>query len=331
MKIQQSQTMMKKVLVLAGVSIEVGVAALSLVSLSARASVVPERKVGGAVIKFVVPKGEGYADKVDFAQLDSDPAYKIPQAALDALTPEEIAGWSQEELDQLYARLPSGPIPDGAFKGSIILAPGAGMKRMLDVASGKEQSTFVRDHKFLNLATKALGMEIKGDEDLVRLLGESFWHGKVFYRDQKVLRNLLEPWHVRFLSWLAMGKLGLKFSGPNTSPDPAIKKGEFGHKEKRLFPAKLYCGQSILDSRRESVIIDYAYSDELPGYGEAPKLNAIASRKGLQIRDEIRMVKPGFYLGRAYAAKAFLLNFTLYNPKFTKSESECWPVRDEKI
>ena len=32
-----------------------------------------------------------------------------------------------------------------------------------------------------------------------------------------------------------------------------------------LFPAKLYCGQSLLDSRRESVIIDYFFSDELPG------------------------------------------------------------------
>ena len=25
------------------------------------------------------------------------------------------------------------------------------------------------------------------------------------------------------------------------------------------------------------------------------------------------MVRPGFYLGRAYAGKAFLLNFVLYN------------------
>ena len=32
-----------------------------------------------------------------------------------------------------------------------------------------------------------------------------------------------------------------------------------------LFPAKLYCGQSLLDGRRESVIIDYAFTDELPG------------------------------------------------------------------
>jgi hypothetical protein len=48
------------------------------------------------------------------------------------------------------------------------------------------------------------------------------------------------------------------------------------------------------------------------------------------------MVRPGFYLGRAYANRAFLLNFTLYNPDvadagteaFAKGEpvaEDCWP------
>jgi hypothetical protein len=78
-----------------------------------------------------------------------------------------------------------------------------------------------------------------------------------------------------------------------------------------LFPAKLYCGQSLLDSRRESVIIDYAYTDMLPGYQKSP--DSLAGRGGLRIRDEIRMIRPGFYLGRAYARNIFLLNFTLYN------------------
>ena len=52
--------------------------------------------------------------------------------------------------------------------------------------------------------------------------------------------------------------------------------------------------------------------------------------------NEIRMVRPGFYLGRAYANRAFLLNFTLYNPEvadagteaFAKGEpiaEDCWP------
>ena len=66
-----------------------------------------------------------------------------------------------------------------------------------------------------------------------------------------------------------------------------------------LFPAKVYCGQSLLDSRRESIIIDYAFTDEIRGLPREPGL--LAGRGGLRIRDEIRMVRPGFYLGRAYA------------------------------
>ena len=48
------------------------------------------------------------------------------------------------------------------------------------------------------------------------------------------------------------------------------------------------------------------------------------------------MVRPGFYLGRAYAGKVFLLNFMLYNksiaerdgPAFAntgKAAEDCWP------
>ena len=85
-----------------------------------------------------------------------------------------------------------------------------------------------------------------------------------------------------------------------------------------MFPAKLHCGQSLLDGRRESVIIDYAYTDEIEGYQESP--DSLAGRGGLLIRDEIRMVRPGFYLGRAYAHKAFLLNFTLYNADVAEAE-----------
>ena len=86
-----------------------------------------------------------------------------------------------------------------------------------------------------------------------------------------------------------------------------------------LFPAKLYCGQSLLDGRRESVIIDYAFTDDLPGYREMP--DVLAGREGLEIRDEIRMVRPGFYLGRAYIKKVFALNFTLYNKAVAEKEA----------
>src|SRR5262249_28746961 len=101
-----------------------------------------------------------------------------------------------------------------------------------------------------------------------------------------------------------------------------------------LFPAKIYCGQSLLDARRESIIVDYHYNDEIEGYRKSP--DSLANRNGLRIRDEIRMVRPGFYLGRAYANRMFLLNFILFNAEVAESEGpafaaggavaeDCWP------
>ncbi len=88
-----------------------------------------------------------------------------------------------------------------------------------------------------------------------------------------------------------------------------------------------------MDSRRESIIIDYAFTDEIAGYMEKPDF--LAGRRGFKVRDEIRMVRPGFYLGRAYLDRIFILNFTLVNdeiaakdgPQFTKtgqSQEDCW-------
>ena len=56
----------------------------------------------------------------------------------------------------------------------------------------------------------------------------------------------------------------------------------------------------------------------------------------MRVRDEIRMVRPGFYLGRAYVNRLFLLNFTLYNADVADAGAaafnsgkpiteDCWP------
>lgn len=137
-------------------------------------------------------------------------------------------------------------------------------------------------------------------------IGEFIWKGKVFYRNEGLLRNRIED------------LLLLKpIVGPNVEK---IQKLDVDGKDAwLLFPAKLYCGQSLLDGRRESVIIDYAFTDDLPGYREMP--DVLAGRDGLEIRDEIRMVRPGFYLGRAYIKKVFALNFTLYNKAVADKES----------
>ena len=79
-----------------------------------------------------------------------------------------------------------------------------------------------------------------------------------------------------------------------------------------LFPAQISCGESRLDPTRPSVVIDYAQGPNLPGYRPVP--DDLAGPKGLSIRDEVRIVRRGFYLGRAYFRERFALNFTLLDP-----------------
>lgn len=222
----------------------------------------------------------GYASKPDFAKVEHDDPLTPAERA--ALTPESLAKLSQEELDQIYARLTAGPIPDGPHQGTVIFASGGGLRRVREILGGVKGF----------LADRAV--------DDLHELAEGLWKGKVFYRDERVLRNQITN----------RKKLARLFKADLARMRTATIDGrEVG----LLFPAKLYCGQSLLDSRRESVIIDYFFGDEIDGYLD--EIDQIAGRNGLQIRDEIRMVRPGLYLGRAYAARIFLLNFTLYNPE----------------
>jgi hypothetical protein len=233
--------------------------------------------------------GPEYQTKTDFAQLE----YKFPLTTeeLGRITPENLAALDQEQIDQIYARLTAGPIPDGAFDGKILLPRGAsGRFRVAEIAGG-----------FAEYLLHLKGLKVE-------TLGETLWRGKVFFRDERVLRNRIEDLSV-------LQKAGLVQGEP--------KKANVGGRETwLLFPAKLYCGQSLLDARRESIIIDYFFSDEIPGYQENP--DYLAGRRGLRVRDEIRMVRPGFYLGRAYLDKVFLLNFTLYNKDIANRDGEAF-------
>ncbi len=170
------------------------------------------------------------------------------------------------------------------------------------------------------------GLAAQVKTEKLELLGKHLWRGKVFYRDERVLRNRIDD--TTLLKPLIDGDL-------STIPKITVN----GKEQWLMFPARLYCGQSLLDSRRESVIIDYFYTDEISGYRERP--DYLAGRRGLQVRDEIRMVRPGFYLGRAYLGKIFLLNFTLYNKEiasrdgdaFVKTgrvKEECWPGTQQR-
>lgn len=247
------------------------------------------------------PYDKPYQSKMDLAQVD----YKYPIAAaeLAKISPDYLATLDQEQLDQLYGRLVAGPIPDGAFDGRILLPRGSSGKFRLSEIVGGFSGTL---------------LHLKGL--VIEDIGETLWRGKVFFRDERVLRNRIEDLSI-------LKKAGLVEGEP--------KKMSYGGKETwLLFPAKLYCGQSLLDARRESIIIDYFFTDEIPGYQESPDF--LAGRRGLKVRDEIRMIRPGLYLGRAYLDRGFALNFTLYDKatderlreefvKTGKVQEDCWP------
>jgi len=259
----------------------------------------PKPKIG------FVQAGEGYAEKPDLAMVEYQ--HPIPLQELAKVTPRYLAGRTQEELDQIYARLSAGPIPDGPFDGSIVFPKGSsGKLRAAEIVGG----------------LKGLAVSLGGKK--LEIAGETLWKGKVFYRQQRVLRNRIED---------------LAILRPIVGPGDIPKIDVDGKDAWLLFPAKLYCGQSLLDSRRESIIIDYAFSDEVPGYRD--RIDFLAGRNGLRVRDEIRMVHPGLYLGRAYMDRSFVLNFVLENQGLGKQgeadfaagqiKEDCWPGTQRRV
>jgi len=252
-----------------------------------------------------VAAGAGYADKPDLARVEYE--HPIALKELAKITPAYLSKRTQEELDQIYARLAAGPMPDGPFNGSIVFPAGSsGRLRIAEVLGG----------------IKGIAAQFKAKK--LEVAGEALWKGKVFYREQKVLRNRIEDLAV-LRPILGAGELQ-KISVD--SRDAWL-----------LFPAKLYCGQSLIDSRRESIIIDYAFTDELPGYREKPDF--LAGRNGLKVRDEIRMVRPGLYLGRAYMDRVFMLNFVLESKAHAKAgeaefmagqiRQDCWAGSQARV
>jgi len=236
------------------------------------------------------PYGDPYSSKTDFAQVENQ--FPLTAEQRMSLTPQNIQKFNQEQVDQIYARLTAGPIPDGAHDGDLFFPKGiTGRARLAEIVG------------------KVKGVAATLELEKLTILGRALWKGKVFYRNERVLRNRID--HLELLAEFF----------PNPAEEAKVRELSVNGKTDQLyFPAKLYCGQSLLDSRRESVIIDYAFTDEIEGYHEIP--DKLAGREGLLIRDEVRMVRPGFYLGRAYMGDSFLLNFTVYNDAAAKAGSD---------
>jgi hypothetical protein len=204
------------------------------------------------------------------------------------LTPDSIRGLTQEQIDQLYTRLSAGPIPDGPFRGDMFFPTDAnGHARLVDVAS--PVPPLLRDVAAMK----------------IRTLGSIFWRGKAFFRSQGILRNRIED--------LAILK-------PILGNTDGIQKLTFdGQTTWLLFPARVSCSDSRLDPSQPSIVIDYSKGSEIEGYRERP--DKIAGPEGLNIRDEIRVIRRGLYLGRAYFGPRFGLNFTLLDPTVPAASS----------
>jgi hypothetical protein len=263
------------------------------------------------------PDAPGKQNHIDFAELEH--RYPLMPADRIKITPENLKELGQEQVDQIYARLPAGPIPDGIYLGGAFFPQGeAENSRVGEVVGG------------------IMGRGVSAISDSIERIAAYVWKGKAFDREHRVLRNLIE--NRRTLRAI----IGDDAEGIETIEIPRQGFWSIFSRTRTvwlLFPAKVYCGQSLLDGRRESIIIDYAYNDDLEKiFRENP--DHWVNRKGLRIRDEIRMVRPGFYLGRAYINRAFLLNFTLYNEDVAGAEehmflgggdvgADCWPDAEQ--
>ena len=210
--------------------------------------------------------------------------YPLSPAERQALTPENVRTLTQDQVDQIYLRLTSGPIPDGPFRGDLFFP------------RDREGRASIRD-----LPDPAPRLLAHVATLRVERLGRALWRGKTFFRSQGILRNRIED---------------LALLRPIITDASTIPKLTFdGQTTWLLFPAKLSCGDSRFDKTRPSVVVDYARGPEIDGYREVP--DKLAGPEGLNIRDEIRIVRPGFYLGRAYFGDRFALNFTLLDPAST--------------
>jgi hypothetical protein len=229
-------------------------------------------RTGAPPIRFA-PSG------TDVARLRSD--FALTDLERRALTPETMKALTQEQVDQIYARLNAGPIPDGPFRGDLFFP--------------RDRDSRARVSELADTAPSTLGALAVLP---IERLGGMFWRGKVFFRSQSIVRNRIED---------------LAILRPIINESDTIPKLTFdGQTTWLLFPAKLSCGDSRFDPSRHSIVVDYAQTDQIEGYRPIP--DKIAGSEGLKIRDEVRFVRPGFFLGRAYFGPRFGLNFTLLDP-----------------
>lgn len=252
-----------------------------------------------------------YNQKPDAALLQS--RWPLLKENTSKIMPQDIDQMTQEEIDQLYIRASSGPIVPGKYKGSVLQKNELAMKFKRAVS---------KKYKNIDVFNK----EVCGETDFVECVAEFAWKGKRIYSPdpetgEYQLRNAISK-----RVGLAV-KGALRPLGSHLDPQNWILRtlsDFYGESKLMIFPARVYCGQSLFEHRRESIIIDYARGRDFSPFIKG--IDDLAGPDFLGIRDEIRMIRPGLYLGRAYLNKIFLLNFVLHNPEAEVKEGGTWPA-----
>jgi hypothetical protein len=231
-----------------------------------------------------------------------------------ALSPEDFKTMTQEELDQIYIRLNSGPIAPGSYKGSVMM------------------KGFVANNVKNFLLKKFHGVQIVGGtvclkKDIFECFTEFAWEGKRIYPADPATGEIQMRNAVSKVTAHAL-KAALNPMIANLDPTNWLIRTVspfYGEMKYMLFPAHVYCAQSLFDHRRESIVADYAWGSDFSPFIKG--IDNIFGREHFGMREEIRMVRPGLYLGRVYAQKIFLFNFVLHNPDADKSAAEAtWPA-----
>ncbi len=260
-----------------------------------------------------------YNMKPDQALLQNN--YPLKDAEKAAITADDIQKMTQEEIDQLYIRLDAGPIVPGSYNGKIVMNG-----EMVGDIRKRIYSKVVGEAPILG---KVISKVCDG-RDPVECFGEMAWKGKRIYPKNEageyLLRNAInEAVFISVHGAIAPAKESAGALWANVTDFFGATEDEAALKEMfpdpksinplnlkaMLFPAHVYCGQSLLDHRRESIIIDYAWGKDFKPFNK--NVDVLTGPGYLDIRDEVRMVKPGLYVGRAYTNKIFLLNFVLTN------------------
>jgi hypothetical protein len=234
--------------------------------------------------------------RLDFARVEQE----FPLSRADRLNIRlaGLAELSQEHIDQIYARLSAGPIPNGPYSGDLFFPRGENFQTRLGEILG-------------GIGGRVVDAKLK----IVESIGTTLWKGKVFDRDSRSARNLIKD----------LAPLRMFIDDPSTLTTSRLPRRGWlrlifpEETVWQSFPAKIYCGQSLVDGRRESIVVDYNYGDEIPGYRANP--DSLATRGGLGLRAELRMIRPGLYLGRAYLHRMFLLNFTVHDMELARREA----------